>query len=158
MRPADLKYTESHEWVRLDRDEAVIGITDYALSELSDLVHIELPDVGVSVDQDAPFGEVESVKAVSDLVAPLTGQVIAVNEEVVQDLDLLAEDPFEEGWLVKIHVDDPSELEALLSATEYEEFIQSSEEEAEEDEEEDEEEEDEDEDDDEEEEETPDPE
>ncbi|MBI5365744.1 MAG: glycine cleavage system protein GcvH [Planctomycetes bacterium] len=154
MRPTDLKYTESHEWIRIERDEAVIGITDYAIKELSDLVHVELPDVGESLEQDAPFGEVESVKAVSDLIAPLSGQVTAVNEEIAADMDLLAEDPYDEGWLIKLHVDDPTELESLMTAEEYEEFIKAEEagakEEKEEEEEDDEDEEEEDEDEDEE--------
>ncbi|MDQ7779469.1 MAG: glycine cleavage system protein GcvH [Planctomycetota bacterium] len=125
MRPKDLKYTETHEWVRIEGDTATIGITDYAISQLSDLVHIELPEAGEHVEQDAPFGEIESVKTVSDLVAPLTGEIVGVNEELLTDVSVLAKDPYEEGWLVKLKIEDPSEVPALLSFTDYEEFVES---------------------------------
>lgn len=135
MRPEDCKYTETHEWVKYNekKKEAVIGITDYAVKQLSDLVHIELPKVGESLEQGAPFGEVESVKTVADLVAPASGKVLETNKEVVNDLDLLKDEPFEDGWLIKIKVSDPSEIEALMTKKEYEEFLESSEEEEKED-------------------------
>lgn len=124
MRPKDLKYTETHEWVRIEGDTATIGLTDYAVSQLSDLVHIELPEVGEHVEQDVPFGEIESVKTVSDLVSPLSGEVLFVNEEVISDVTILSRDPYEEGWLIKIRIEDMSEVRSLLSFAEYEEFVE----------------------------------
>lgn len=124
MRPKDVKYTESHEWVRLEGGEAVIGITDFAVSQLSDLVHVDLPQAGDAVEQDAPFGEVESVKAVSDLISPVSGKIVAINEELPGNLDLLANDPFDEGWLVRIRIDDAAELDHLLTASQYEEYLE----------------------------------
>jgi glycine cleavage system H protein len=134
MRPDDYKYSETHEWIKYSdkKKEAVIGITDYAVKQLSDLVHIDLPKVGDSVEQGAPFGEIESVKTVADLVSPLSGKIIEVNKEVASDLDTLKEEPFDDGWLVKIKPSDPSELETLMSKKEYEEFLESAEEEEEE--------------------------
>jgi glycine cleavage system H protein len=131
MRPEDCKFSETHEWVKYNdkKKEAVIGITDYAVKQLSDLVHIELPKAGESLEQGAPFGEIESVKTVADLVAPISGKVLEANKEVVSDLDVLKEEPFEDGWLIKIKVSDPSDFEALMTKKEYEEFLESSEEE-----------------------------
>lgn len=131
MRPDDYKYSESHEWIKYNAKtkEATVGITDYAVKQLSDLVHIDLPKVGDSVEQGAAFGEIESVKTVADLIAPLTGKIIEVNKEIGGDLDTLKEEPFEDGWLVRIKPSDPSELESLMTKKEYEEFLESSEEE-----------------------------
>ncbi len=136
MRPNDCKYSETHEWVKYNekKKEAIIGITDYAVKQLSDLVHIDLPKVGETIEQGAPFGEIESVKTVADLVSPLSGKVTESNKEVVSDLDILKDDPFEDGWLIKIKVSDPSELESLMTKKEYEDFLESSEEEEEEEE------------------------
>lgn len=137
MRPQDRKYTETHEWVRgpsKKEKEIVVGITDYAVSKLSDLVHIELPKVGEKAEQGNPFGEVESVKTVADLVSPVTGKIAAVNEDLADHLETLTEDPFEEGWLVKITIEDAKELDSLMTAKEYEEFLESSKEEEENDE------------------------
>ena len=96
MRPDDYKFTETHEWVKYSdkKKEAVVGITDYAVKQLSDLVHIELPKVGDKVEQGAPFGEIESVKTVADLLAPLTGTIVEVNKDLASDLDTLKEEPF----------------------------------------------------------------
>ncbi|HXG61803.1 MAG TPA: glycine cleavage system protein GcvH [Planctomycetota bacterium] len=134
MRPDDYKYSETHEWIKYNekKKEATIGITDYAVKQLSDLVHLELPKVGDTLEQGAPFGEIESVKTVADLVSPLSGKVIEVNKEVAADLDILKEEPFEDGWLIKIKPSDPSELESLMTKKEYEEFLESAEEEEEE--------------------------
>lgn len=128
-RPDDCKYSETHEWIKYSdkKKEATIGITDYAVEQLSDLVHIELPKIGEALEQGAPFGEVESVKTVADLVAPISGKVLEINKEVEKDLDTLKEEPFEEGWLIKIKVTDPSELEGLMTKKEYQEFLESSE-------------------------------
>ncbi|MFN3484413.1 MAG: glycine cleavage system protein GcvH [Planctomycetota bacterium] len=134
MRPDDYKYSETHEWVKYNekKKEATVGITDYAVKQLSDLVHLELPKVGDTLEQGAPFGEIESVKTVADLVSPLSGKVVEVNKEVAADLDILKEEPFEDGWLIKIKPSDPTELESLMTKKEYEEFLESAEEEEEE--------------------------
>jgi len=133
MRPDDYKFTETHEWVKYSdkKKEAVVGITDYAVKQLSDLVHIELPKVGDKVEQGAPFGEIESVKTVADLLAPLTGTIVEVNKDLSSDLDTLKEEPFEDGWIIKIKPSDTSELEPLMAKKEYEEFLESNEEDAE---------------------------
>jgi glycine cleavage system H protein len=115
-----LKYTRSHEWVAMAGNTATVGITDFAVHQLTDLVHIELPKVGRSVRAGEAFGEVESVKAVSDLYAPVDGQIAAVNEKLADDLGALSEDPFGRGWMVKITVADPSSLGALLDRKSYE--------------------------------------
>ena len=130
MRPDDYKYSESHEWIKYNAKskEATVGITDYAVKQLADLVHIDLPKVGDSVEQGAPFGEIESVKTVADLITPLTGKIIEVNKEVGGDLDTLKEEPFEDGWLIRLKPTDPAELESLMTKKEYEEFLESSEE------------------------------
>lgn len=130
MRPDDYKYTESHEWIKYNpkTKEATVGITDYAVKQLADLVHLDLPKVGDNAEQGTAFGEIESVKTVADLIAPLSGKIIEVNKEVGGDLDTLKEEPFEDGWLIKIKPSDPSELESLLTKKEYEEFLESSEE------------------------------
>ena len=132
-RPDDYKYSESHEWIKYNekKKEATVGITDYAVKQLADLVHIDLPKVGDNVEQGSPFGEIESVKTVADLVSPLTGKIIEVNKDVGGDLDTLKEEPFEDGWLIKIKPSDPAELESLMTKKEYEEFLESSEEEEE---------------------------
>ena len=136
MRPEDYKYSESHEWIKYNdkKKEATIGITDYAVKQLADLVHIDLPKVGDSVEQGAPFGEIESVKTVADLIMPLTGKIIEVNKDIAGDLDTLKEEPFEDGWLVRIKPSDPAELESLMTKKEYEEFLESSEDDGKEDE------------------------
>lgn len=122
-RPSDLKYSETHEWVRMTGKVATIGITDYAVKQLGDITHIELPKVGANVEQGSPFGEVDSVKTTADLISPVSGKVQAVNKEIAGDFDGLAEDPFEDGWLVKIKVEDAKELENLMTANGYDEFI-----------------------------------
>ena len=124
MKPQDLKYAETHEWLKSSgKKDAVVGLTDYALSQLSDLVHIDLPKVGDKVEQGTPFGEIESVKTVADLVSPVTGKIVQINTDIVDNLDTLAEDPYEEGWLVKIRLDDKSEVDQLMSAKDYEDFL-----------------------------------
>ena len=143
MIPKDLKYSDSHEWIKVENGIAIVGITDYAVNQLSDLVHIELPAKGDALEQDSPFGEIESVKTVSELISPVSGKVIDVNSTVAADLDSLTKDAYEEGWLLKIKMSDASELDALLTSVQYEELIASEQEEDAEDEEEEEEEEDE---------------
>jgi glycine cleavage system H protein len=119
MVPPDLRYTKEHEWVRSVGDEATVGITEFAAHELGDVVFVELPAVGSRVQQLATFGVVESVKAVSDLFAPVTGEVIAVNEALVQTPELVNTDAYGEGWMIRIRMDDPAEVDALLEAAAY---------------------------------------
>jgi len=120
---ADAQYLESHEWLRLDGDTARIGISDFAQDELGDIVFVELPELGEAIVQDEAFGVVESIKAVSDLYAPASGQVIDRNEELESAPELLNEDPFGEGWLLEIDLEDEAELEALLRAEKYDDQI-----------------------------------
>jgi len=117
--PKDLLYTEEHEWVLMEDDVATIGITDYAQGELGDIVFIELPNVDDETTHMEPFGTIEAVKAVSDLFAPLTGIVVEVNSVLEDQPDLINQDPYGQGWMVKIKISKRSELDSLLSADEY---------------------------------------
>jgi glycine cleavage system H protein len=121
--PADLRYTKEHEWVRLEGDEATIGITQYAAEQLGDVVFVELPDTGRTLQQFATFGVVESVKAVSDLFAPLTGDVNATNDALKDQPELVNSDPYGEGWMLKVAVADAAQVDALLDAAAYEQLI-----------------------------------
>ncbi len=120
MVPTDLRYTKDHEWVRVEGDTATIGITDFAATQLGDVVFVELPDTGRAVDQFATFGVVESVKAVSDLFAPLAGEVVEANDALSGEPELVNSDPFGAGWMIKLKVGDPSQLDGLLDAAAYE--------------------------------------
>lgn len=122
--PDDLNYLESHEWVRVTDGAARIGITDFAQDELGDVVFVELPSVGDELEQDTEFGVIESIKAVSDIYAPVSGTVTAVNDDVMDSPELVNEDSFGDGWLVELELADESELEALLSPEEYREQIE----------------------------------
>ncbi len=117
--PDDLAYSREHEWVRADGDTAIIGITSFAADELGDIVYVELPEAGAALAQFATFGVVESVKAVSDLYAPVSGEVVEVNEALRDAPELLNSDPFGEGWIAKVKLRDATELDALLSAEAY---------------------------------------
>jgi len=117
--PEDLKYHREHDWARVDGDEATLGITWFAQDSLGELVHYEPPEEGQSVNKDSSYGEVESVKAVSDLIAPLSGEVLDVNQRVVDAPETVNEDPYGDGWLIRIRLSDPSELDDLLNANEY---------------------------------------
>lgn len=121
--PSELKYSREHEWVRLDGDVAIIGITDFAQDELGDIVFVELPKVGTQVTVNATFGTVESVKTVSDLFAPVSGKVIEVNTELEDKPERVNEAPYDAGWMIKVQVVNSSEMEQLLDQTEYEGFI-----------------------------------
>jgi glycine cleavage system H protein len=123
MVPADLRYTKDHEWVRVTDDEATVGITEYAASQLGDIVFVELPDIGRSLIQFAAFGVVESVKAVSDLFAPLSGEVTATNDGLAGSPEQVNGDPYGEGWMVRIRLSAPAELDELLDATAYDALI-----------------------------------
>lgn len=123
MYPEDLKYTTTHEWVRVEGNLATVGLTFHAQSELGDIVYLELPEVGKEVKAGSEFGVVESVKAASDIYAPVSGKVVAVNDAVTSEPSLVNRDPYDAGWLVKVELSDPRELERLKSAAEYKEFI-----------------------------------
>jgi len=120
----DLYYSEDHEWVREEEDCLVIGVTDFAQEELGDIVFVELPEVDEEFDKDDSFGVLESVKAVSDTFIPVSGRVIEVNEDLLDNPELINDDPYGEGWLIKIDPADDSELDELLSAEEYADFIE----------------------------------
>jgi glycine cleavage system H protein len=121
--PDELKYHREHDWARVEGDEAVLGITWFAQDALGELVHYEAPSQGDSVAKDEPYGEVESVKAVSDVVAPLSGEVIEVNGKVVDAPETVNEDPYGEGWLVRIRLSDSSEVDSLLDADAYRQVV-----------------------------------
>ena len=117
--PDDLKYHREHDWARVDGDEATMGITWFAQDSLGELVHFEAPEVGASVSKDASYGEVESVKAVSDVVSPLSGEVLEVNQRAVDEPEIVNEDPYGEGWLLRIRMSDAGEVNALMDAEAY---------------------------------------
>jgi glycine cleavage system H protein len=119
MVPADLRYTKDHEWVRVEGEEATVGITDYAAGQLGDIVFVELPESGRSIEQFATFGVVESVKAVSDLFAPLSGEVVSNNDALAASPELVNSDPYEAGWMIRLRMKDTGELDSLLDATAY---------------------------------------
>ena len=123
MQPKDLLYSQTHEWVRVEDDRATIGITDHAQSELGDIVFVELPEVGAKVQAGTRFGTVESVKTVSDLIAPISGEVVEVNKQLNETPELVNEDPYGAGWIVVVSILNRSELDQLKSAEEYEEFL-----------------------------------
>lgn len=123
MVPGDLRYTKDHEWIRVEGDEALVGITGYAADQLGDIVFVELPDVGRSLDQHGTFGVVESVKAVSDLFAPIAGEVVATNDALAGKPELVNEDPYGEGWMLRVKLADASQAEGLLDAAAYEQLI-----------------------------------
>jgi glycine cleavage system H protein len=121
--PDELRYHREHDWARIDGDEAVLGITWFAQDALGELVHYEPPDEGSTVAKDSSYGEVESVKAVSDVIAPLSGEVIEVNQAVVDAPETVNEDPYGQGWLIRIRLNDPGEADSLLDADAYREVI-----------------------------------
>jgi glycine cleavage system H protein len=119
MVPADLRYTKDHEWVRIDGDTATIGITQYAADQLGDIVFVDLPQAGRSLEQFATFGVVESVKAVSDLFAPLSGEVVEPNAALATEPELVNREPYEAGWMLRLRVSDAGQVEQLLDADAY---------------------------------------
>jgi glycine cleavage system H protein len=121
--PAGLRYSKEHEWVATEEEVATIGITDYAQEQLGEIVYVELPAVGDKISKDDAFGVVESVKAVSDIYAPVSGTVVEVNQELPESPEMINEDPYGDGWLVKVKVSDGSELDDLLDNDEYEELV-----------------------------------
>jgi glycine cleavage system H protein len=121
--PGELKYTKDHEWVKLDGDVATVGITDFAQGELGDIVFVEIETVGETLDAEEVFGTVEAVKTVSDLFLPLSGEIIELNENLEDAPESVNEDPYGEGWMIKIKLSDASQVEELLSAEEYKNLI-----------------------------------
>ena len=118
--PADLKYVASHEWIRLESDGTVtVGITDFAQDQLGDVVFVDLPDVGTDLGQFEKFGEIESVKAVSDLMSPVRGKIVEVNTGPIDSPEIVNEDPYGSGWLIRVEVTDPSQLDELMDAETY---------------------------------------
>jgi glycine cleavage system H protein len=121
--PDDLKYHQEHDWARIEGDEAVLGITWFAQDSLGELVHYEPPSQGATISRDGSYGEVESVKAVSDVIAPLSGEVLEVNQKVVDAPETVNDDPYGEGWLVRIRLSDSSEVDSLLDVDRYKQVV-----------------------------------
>ena len=124
MYPDDFNYSKDHEWAQIKNDTATIGITEFAQKQLGDVVYVELPAVGTQLEFHQSIGVVESVKAVSDIYSPLSGEVVAVNEELNDSPELINQDPHNNGWIIKIKVKEETETEKLMSATEYEKFLE----------------------------------
>ena len=121
--PTELRYTKEHEWVRAEGDIGTIGITDYAQDQLGDIVYLDLPAVGASLTQSEKLGEIESVKAVSDLYAPVSGEVLEVNQETIDQPEAVNQEPYGKGWLIKLRLSDASELDGMLTNDAYDELI-----------------------------------
>lgn len=121
--PAELKYTKDHEWVRIEGDEAVVGITDFAQSELGDIVFVEIETEGETIDKEEVFGTVEAVKTVSDLFMPLSGEILTFNPDLEDAPETVNSDPYGAGWMIRIKLSDASELDGLLSADDYKDLI-----------------------------------
>jgi len=122
--PEDLKYSREHEWVLVEEDVATVGITDFAQEQLGDVVFVELPAVGDKVNKDEAFGVVESVKAVSDVYAPVSGTVLEINDDLPESPEMINEDPYGDGWVVKISMNDPSDLDDLMDPEAYEQYVE----------------------------------
>jgi len=121
--PANYKYTKEHEWLKVDGDTGSIGITDYAQEQLGDVVYVELPEVGAQVTKDEAFGVVESVKAVSDIYAPVSGTVIEINVSLPDSPETVNEDPYGDAWMIRVEMSDPGELDDLMTAAQYKKFV-----------------------------------
>jgi glycine cleavage system H protein len=121
--PSDLRYTRDHEWIRVDGDEATVGITQYAADQLGDIVFVELPETGRGLEEAKAFGVVESVKAVSDLFAPVSGEVTAVNDALASSPELVNSDPYGAGWMLKLRIAEPAELDELLDGEAYDDLV-----------------------------------
>src|SRR5437868_6615433 len=122
--PSDLKYSNTHEWVRVEGDTATVGITDHAQAELGDVVYLDLPEPGRMLQSGEQFGEVESVKAVSELFTPVSGEVVEANTAIVDTTEVVNEDPYGNGWLIKVRLSNSSELSGLMNAADYERFAE----------------------------------
>jgi glycine cleavage system H protein len=123
MNPEDVRYHREHQWVRVDGKRATVGITDYAQEELGDIVYVEMPDVGVEVAGEEDISEIESTKTTAPLIAPVSGKIVEVNEELKDAPELVNEDPYGKGWIITIEMTDPEEAQELMDAKEYEEFL-----------------------------------
>lgn len=123
MYPKNLKYSQTHEWVKVDKDVVTVGITDFAAKRLTDLTYLELPSIGEKVAKGSSFGVVETVKAVSDLYSPISGKIIKVNENLSKEPDIVTEDPYGKGWTIMVEIEDLSELDALMDWEEYEQLV-----------------------------------
>lgn len=121
--PNELRYSKEHEWVKVEGEKVRIGITDFAQSELGDIVFVELPEVGDEISLDQPFGSVESVKTVSELYAPVSGKVVEINEELNDSPEFVNESPYEKAWMITVELSDKSEVEKLMTAEQYEDMI-----------------------------------
>lgn len=122
--PKDLRYTKTHEWVRLDGDLATIGLSDHAQSELGDITYLELPEIGDAVTQSEPLGVVESVKAASDIYSPVGGEVVERNEDAIGSPEIVNQSPYDRAWLIRVRVADPAEIELLMESEEYDQFAE----------------------------------
>jgi len=123
MVPEKLRYTKDHEWIRIEGDLGVVGITEHAQSELGDIVFVELPKVGAKLDQSASFGSVESVKAVSDIYSPVGGEVVEINTALSDAPEKVNEEPYGGGWIMKLRLSDPQQVEKLMTASEYDDYV-----------------------------------
>jgi len=123
MYPKNLKYSQTHEWVKVDKDVVTVGITDFAAKQLTDLAYLELPSIGEKVARGSSFGVVETVKAVSDLYSPISGKIIKVNENLSREPDIVTEDPYGEGWMIIVKIEDLSELDTLMDSEKYEQLV-----------------------------------
>ena len=125
MYPEDIYFTETHEWLKVEGNTGIVGITSYAVEELGDIVGVELPEVGAEFSKDDPMGVVESVKSVSDINAPVSGKILKINEELENSPELMNEDPYGKGWFVVMEIEDESELSELMNAEQYASFVES---------------------------------
>ncbi|MBY8989846.1 MAG: glycine cleavage system protein GcvH [Candidatus Lokiarchaeota archaeon] len=125
--PSDINYTMTHEWVELQNSIATVGITDYAQHQLGDIVFVELPEIGMVLEKESHAGEIESVKAVGDIIMPLSGEIVEVNEKLAENPELVNSSPFGDGWMIKINISHASEIDELISVEKYKEFVKSEE-------------------------------
>ncbi|MCD6471932.1 glycine cleavage system protein GcvH [Candidatus Aerophobetes bacterium] len=128
MYPKNLKYTETHEWIKVDKNIGAIGITDFAVEELTDIVYVELPSIGEKVAKGTSFGTIESVKAVSDLNSPVSGQILEVNTELSKKPEMVTQDPYGKGWMIKVKIEDLTDLDTLMDVENYKEWVKKEEE------------------------------
>lgn len=124
MYPNDFRYTKEHEWIKVEGDEAVVGVTDFAQKQLGDIIYVELPEVGKTLEVHQAVGVIESVKSVSDVYSPVAGEVVAVNEELNQAADLVNKDPHGKGWIVRLRIKDKAAVEVLMTASDYEKYLE----------------------------------
>jgi len=124
MYPNDFRYTKEHEWIKIEGGEAVVGVTDFAQKQLGDIIYVELPEVGKALEVHQAVGVIESVKSVSDVYSPVAGEVVAVNEELNKAADLVNKDPHGKGWIVRLKVKDKAVVEALMTASDYEKYLE----------------------------------